>query len=124
MVESKVKLFFERLGVDDGAARALLAPKFSWWISGFGQIDEGFVAMGAAMARHTVAPVRFETTRMIVAGREAFAEVSESATLRNGASYRIESAYALSFDEDGLIVSIREYTDTRTSQEIWSAVLA
>lgn len=124
MDAARIHAFFDRLGVDDHAARALLAPIFSWWISGAGQVDERFIEIGARMTPHLRSPVRFHVVDMLIGDNEAFVEVEESATLKNGTEYRMMSAYRLIDGDDGLIRHIREYTDTRTSAEIWSGLLA
>ena len=124
MLHSKVHAFFDRLGVDDLAARELLTPDFTWWISGPGQIDGQFIEIGAAMAKHVTIPVRFRVVDMMENGSDAFVEVEESATLKNGTSYTIMAAYRLSFADDGLISTIREYTDTKGATEIWAPVLS
>jgi ketosteroid isomerase-like protein len=124
LLRDRVNAFFDRLGVDDLAARELLTPDFTWWISGPGQIDDKFIEIGAAMAKHVVSPVRFRVVDMIVKEPVAFVEVEESATLMNGTAYTIMAAYRLTFGDDGLITTIREYTDTKGATEIWTPVLS
>lgn len=123
-MRAKIATFFGLLGIDDLAARRLLAPDFTWWISGFGQIDDGFIAMGAAMSEHLAAPIRFRVVDAVCEELVAFVEVEETAALIDGAAYSTMSAYKLKFGRDGLIVSVREYTDTKGAAAVWGPRLA
>ena len=119
-----VWMFLQSLCGDDlEEGLALLSDDFSYWsIVTRTSFDKETLRLGIELRRQYLPDISIELLRCINEGETVVVEGQAVATTNEGAQY--DSPFVCIFDtRDGLIVSAREYSDTRRAAGVFPSRL-
>lgn len=111
-------------GADIDEALALVADDFSYWsLVTRSSFDKETLRAAVERLKHHLRDVNIELIRCVNEGETVVIEGHMDATITSGATgARYDSPFVCIFDtRDGLIVSVREYSDTRLAGKVFPA---
>lgn len=115
--------FFDAIDNDGIAAiTPFLAVDFVWWAAGMGEIQDEVLNIGKLLDPHIDGKMQMKVHSILVDGNKSAVEAESFAKLKNGKIYNNHYHFKISF-EGGKIKEVKEYNDTKHTDEALKGIL-
>jgi ketosteroid isomerase-like protein len=104
------------------AARPYLADKFVWWSPRMGEFQDRLEAVHATASAHLKAPMVFTIHGVTAEGDRVAVEATSHGELKSGRIYHNHYHFLILF-KNGIIVTVKEYNDSKHAAEVWEGLL-